>query len=190
MIEMKLVIGIGNPGKEYENTRHNIGFDTIDMLVSKLNILNSKEKFNGVYFETLINGEKVILLKPQSYVNLSGIVVRKFIDYFKIDIKDILVIVDDLDQKIGSYKIKSNSSSGGHNGLKNIEQNIGTKDYKRLKIGINNGNKDNVVDYVLGRFNKEERNIINKVIEIGTEVILDFINTDFNKLMTKYNTKN
>jgi len=186
---MKLVVGIGNPGKEYEHTRHNIGFDTIDMLASKLNITNCKEKFNGVYFETIINGEKVLLLKPQSYVNLSGTVVRKFLDYFKINVEDILVVVDDLDQKIGNYKLKSNSSSGGHNGLKNIEQNLGTKDYKRLKIGIDNGNKDNVVDYVLGRFGKEERTIIDKVIEIGTEVILDFTNTDFNKLMTKYNKK-
>ncbi len=186
---MKLVVGIGNPGKEYEYTRHNIGFDTIDMLASKLNITTSKEKFNGVYFETIINGEKVLLLKPQSYVNLSGTVVRKFMDYFKIDVEDILVVVDDLDQKIGNYKLKSNSSSGGHNGLKNIEQNLGTKDYKRLKIGIDNGNKDNVVDYVLGRFGKEERTIIDKVIEIGAEIILDFTNTDFNKLMTKYNKK-
>jgi len=186
---MKLVVGIGNPGKEYEHTRHNIGFDTIDMLVNKLNITTSKEKFNGIYYETVINGEKVLLLKPQSYVNLSGTVVRRFMDYFKIDVDDILVVVDDLDQKIGNYKLKSNSSSGGHNGLKNIEQNLGTKAYKRLKIGIDNGNKDNVVDYVLGRFGKEERNIIDKVIEVGTEVILDFTNTDFNKLMTKYNKK-
>ena len=186
---MKLVVGIGNPGKEYEHTRHNIGFDTIDMLVDKLNITTSKEKFNGVYFETVINGEKVLLLKPQCYVNLSGTVVRKFVDYFKIDINDILIIVDDLDQKIGNYKLKSNSSPGGHNGLKNIEQNLGTKDYKRLKIGIDNGNKDNVIDYVLGRFNKEERKIIDNIIKIGTDVIIDFVNTDFNKLMTKYNKK-
>ena len=186
---MKLIIGIGNPGKEYEHTRHNIGFDTIDMLIQKLNINTSKEKFNGIYYETNINNEKVLLLKPQSYVNLSGIVVKKYMDYFKIDIEDILVVVDDLDQKIGNYKLKNNSSSGGHNGLKNIEQNLGTKEYKRLKIGINNGMKDNVVNYVLGKFNKDERNIIDKTIGIGTEIIIDFINTDFNKLMTKYNTK-
>lgn len=186
---MKLIVGIGNPGKEYEHTRHNIGFDTIDSLVNKLNINTSKEKFNGIYFETVIDGEKVLLLKPQSYVNLSGIVVKKFVDYFKINISDILVVVDDLDQKVGSYKLKINSSSGGHNGLKNIEQNLGTKDYKRLKIGIDNGNKDNIIDYVLGKFNKEERTIINQVIEIGVDIIIDFVNTDFNRLMTKYNKK-
>ena len=186
---MKLIVGIGNPGKEYEHTRHNIGFDTIDMIVNKLNITTCKEKFNGVYYETIMNEEKVLLLKPQCYVNLSGTVVRKFVDYFKINVEDILVVVDDLDQRIGNYKLKSNSSSGGHNGLKNIEQNLGTKDYKRLKIGIDNGNKDNVVDYVLGRFNKEERVIIDKIIELGTDIIVDFINIDFNKLMTKYNKK-
>lgn len=186
---MKLIVGIGNPGKEYEHTRHNIGFDTIDLLVKKLNIKTHKEKFNGIYFETIINDEKIFLLKPQSYVNLSGVVVKKYIDYFKIDIDDILIVVDDLDQKIGDYKLKNNSTSGGHNGLKNIEQNLGTKNYKRLKIGINNGNKNNVIDYVLGKFNNKERKIIDDIIETSTYIIIDFINFDFNKLMTKYNKK-
>ena len=186
---MKLIVGIGNPGKEYEHTRHNIGFDTIDLLVNKLEIQSSKEKFNGIYYEKIIDGEKIVLLKPQSYVNLSGTVVKKYVDYFKIDINNLLVISDDLDQKIGSYKLKNNSTSGGHNGLKNIEENLGTKNYKRLKIGINNGNKNSMIDYVLGRFNNEERKIIDDVIEIATDIIVDFIKMDFDKLMTKYNKK-
>lgn len=186
---MKLIVGIGNPGKEYEHTRHNIGFDTIDALCSKLDIVNSKTKFNGEYFEFNNKGEKIILLKPLSYVNLSGGVVRKYIDYFKIDISDILVIADDLDQEIGQYKLKTNSSSGGHNGLKDIEKNLNTKNYKRLKIGISNKNKNNIIDYVLGKFNKSERKIIDSVIDTATDIILDFINIDFNQLMTKYNSK-
>ena len=186
---MKLIVGIGNPGKEYEHTRHNIGFDVIDLLVKKLNLTNFKEKFNGIYYETIINNEKVILLKPQSYVNLSGLVVKKFVDYFKINISNILIVVDDLDQKIGNYKLKNNSSSGGHNGLKNIEQNLGTKNYKRLKIGIDNGNKNDTIDYVLGKFNKDNRIVIDQILEISTNIIIDFTILTFDKLMTKYNKK-
>ena len=186
---MKLIVGIGNPGKEYEHTRHNIGFDTIDALCSKLDIVNSKSKFNGIYYEFNYKGEKIILLKPQSYVNLSGEVVRKFIDYFKIDISDILVVVDDLDQEIGKYKLKTNSSSGGHNGLKNIEKYLGTKNYKRLKIGISNKNENNIIDYVLGKFSKEERKTIDSVINIATDIVLDFITLQFDQLMSKYNSK-
>ena len=186
---MKLIVGIGNPGKEYEHTRHNIGFDALDLYAKKNNLLQTKEKFNGLYYETIIDGEKVILLKPQSYVNLSGIVVRKYVDYFKIEIDDILVIVDDLDQAIGQYKIKANSGSGGHNGLKNIEEHLNTKKYKRLKIGIANNKSMDTKDYVLGRFSKEERDVINHNLEISTDVIDDFVKLDFNQLMTKYNTK-
>lgn len=186
---MKLIVGIGNPGKEYEHTRHNIGFDTIDLYAKKNNITNFKEKFNGQYFEDTVNNERVIFLKPLSYVNLSGIVVKKFIDYFKINIDDILVIVDDLDQNIGKYKLKENSSSGGHNGLKNIEQNLGTKDYKRFKIGISNDKTTDTKDYVLGKFNKEDRIKIDEVINVALEAIEDFSKFSFNKMMTKYNKK-
>lgn len=186
---MKLIVGIGNPGKEYEHTRHNIGFDTIEAYCKKNNITNAKEKFNGLYYETIINNEKILLLKPLSYVNLSGIVVKKYMDYFKINIDDIFVIVDDLDQKIGSYKLKTNSSSGGHNGLKSIEQNLGSKDYKRLKIGISNDKAIDTKNYVLGKFNNEERKIIDDIISTSTNIIDDFNLLTFNHLMTKYNKK-
>ncbi|MCI8588831.1 MAG: aminoacyl-tRNA hydrolase, partial [Bacilli bacterium] len=109
---MKLIVGLGNPGKEYENTRHNIGFQTIDLYAQKLGITISKSKFNGLYAETLICGEKVILLKPQSYINLSGEVIHKFVDFYKIDLKNLLIISDDLDLPTGTYKIKKKGSSG------------------------------------------------------------------------------
>ena len=184
---MKLIVGLGNPGKEYENTRHNVGFDIIDKYVLIKNIENSKSKFNGIYYETTIKNEKVILLKPQKYMNLSGEVVKKFVDYFKIKIEDILIIHDDLDQDIGKIKLKQNSSSGGHNGIKNIELNLNTKDYKRLKIGISNNKMIDTKDFVLGRFSNEERKIIDKSIDICLNIIDDFFELDFNKLMNKYN---
>ena len=186
---MKLIVGIGNPGKEYEHTRHNIGFDTIDRLCSELNLVNGKSKFNGIYFEFNHKNEKVILLKPQSYVNLSGEVVRKYVDYFKINVDDILVVVDDLDQEVGKYKLKTNSSSGGHNGLKHIESHLNTKNYKRLKIGISNHKSFYTKNYVLGKFSHDDRDKINLVIDIATDIIINFIDMPFDLLLNKYNTK-
>lgn len=184
---MKLIVGLGNPGKEYENTRHNVGFDVIDKFLSNHNLCTNKSKFDGLYVDTIINDEKVIFLKPQKYMNLSGEVVKKYIDYFKINIDDILIIHDDLDQIIGKIKLKENSSSGGHNGIKDIEKNIGTKNYKRLKIGISNDKKIDTKDYVLGHFSKDERKIIEKSIDICINIIDDFFILNFDRLMGKYN---
>ena len=184
---MKLIVGLGNPGKEYENTRHNVGFDVIDKYLSKLNLEANKSKFDGLYIDTLIDDEKVIFLKPQKYMNLSGEVVKKYVDYFKINIEDILVVHDDLDQELGKIKLKENSSSGGHNGIKNIEQHLSTKDYKRLKIGISNDKTRDTKDYVLGHFNKEERKIIDESIDISVNIIDDFFKLNFDRLMGKYN---
>ena len=184
---MKLIVGLGNPGKEYDNTRHNIGFMVVDSYLEKKNLDANKSKFDGKYIDTIINDEKVIFLKPQKYMNLSGEVVKKYIDYFKIDINDILIIHDDLDQNIGNIKLKQNSSSGGHNGIKDIEKNIGTKDYKRLKIGISNNKMIDTKDYVLGHFSKEEKDIINKSIDTCIDIIDDYLKVDFERLMAKYN---
>ena len=123
---MKLIVGLGNPGKEYENTRHNIGFIFIDNYAKSKNIDINTEKFNGLYTKTTINNEQVILLKPLSYMNLSGEVVKKYVDYFKININDILVINDDLDMDLGRIRLRLSGSSGGHNGLKNIALNLNT----------------------------------------------------------------
>lgn len=184
---MKLIVGLGNPGKEYCKTRHNIGFDVIDNYLSKNNLTLNKQKFNGLYVQTVINGEKVIFLEPQKYMNLSGEVVKKYVDFFKISIEDILIIHDDLDQELGKIKLKQNSSSGGHNGIKNIELHLGTKNYKRLKIGISNNKKVDTKDYVLGKLNKEDRNIIEKSISNSLNIIDDFFVMDFSSLMNKYN---
>ena len=184
---MKLIVGLGNPGKEYDNTRHNIGFMVVDSYLEKKNLDANKSKFDGKYIDTIINDEKVIFLKPQKYMNLSGEVVKKYIDYFKIDINDILIIHDDLDQNIGNIKLKQNSSSGGHNGIKDIEKNIGTKDYKRLKIGISNNKMIDTKDYVLGHFSKEEEEILNESIDKSLSIIDDFFKLNFDRLMGKYN---
>ena len=184
---MKLIVGLGNPGKEYENTRHNIGFMMIDYILKDLNITNGKEKMGGKYFETNINGEKVLFLKPQEYINLSGDVIIKFMNFYKIDIKDLFIIHDDLDLEVGTFKLREKGGSGGHNGLKNIESHLKTKEYNRMKIGISNNKNIDTKDYVLGRLNKEEKENLNKIIEIGPNIIKDYLNMSFTNLMNKYN---
>ena len=184
---MKLIVGLGNIGKEYDNTRHNVGFMSIDKIINSYGLIMNKEKFDGLYVDANINGEKVIFLKPQRYMNLSGEVIRKFVEFFKIDINDILIINDDLSLPVGKLKIKYKGSCGGHNGLRNIEQNLKTQDYKRIKIGIGSNNKYDMKDYVLGHFGKEEILLINDVVEKMPMIIKDYLNMDFDKVMSKYN---
>lgn len=188
---MKLIIGLGNPGKEYAKTRHNIGFMALDNYIneniSQKSIGQIKEKFNGLYLKTEIYCEKVIFLKPLSYMNLSGTVVKKYIDYFNIDIDDILVICDDLDLPAFNIKLKYKGGCGGHNGLRNIEENLGTSNYKRLKIGIGNNKLIDGKDYVLGKLSKKEINELNEKLNIVNNIIDDFVRIDFEKVMSKYN---
>jgi len=145
---VKLIVGLGNPGKEYEKTRHNIGFMMIDNYISSNNIVDKwSSKFNGKYIKDKINGEDTIFLKPQSYMNLSGGVVKKYVDYFKIPLENIIVISDDMDLFVGNFKIKDKGSCGGHNGLRDIEKNLGTSVYKRIKIGIAKDKSIDTKDY-------------------------------------------
>jgi len=181
---LKLIVGLGNPGKEYENTRHNIGFMVIDNYLKNEKF---KTKFNGMYLKKVINNEEVIFLKPLSYMNLSGEVVKKYVDYFKINLSDLLIISDDLDMPCFKIKLKYKGSSGGHNGLKNIIQNINTEEFKRLKIGISNNLNIDTKSYVLSKFNQEELEKLHKKFEITNNIINDFINLDFEKVMSKYN---
>ena len=131
--------------------------------------------------------EKVVLLKPQSYINLSGEVIRKFVDFYKISISDILIIHDDLDLAVGTYKIKKKGSSGGHNGLKNIELHLGTQEYKRIKIGISNNKNMDTKDYVLGKLSIEENETLNAVKNIVLNILDDYFKVSFEELMSKYN---
>ena len=188
---MKLIVGLGNPGKEYDNTRHNIGFMFIDSyLNSKFSVVDWKKKFNGLYFETINNGEKTIFLKPQTYMNLSGGVVRQFVDYYKIDVNDILVISDDLDLITGNFKLKDGGSCGGHNGLRDIEKCLGTQNYKRLKIGISKNSDIDTKDYVLGKFSSNDKKTYDDLFSLLKNVIDDFYVLAFGDLMSKYNRKN
>lgn len=188
---MKLIVGLGNPGNTYNNTRHNIGFMFIDYYLNEINVdVVWKKKFDGLYYKININGNDVIFLKPQTFMNLSGISVRKVIDYFNIKVDDIIVISDDLDLNLGNFKLKSSGSSGGHNGLKSIEQNINTNQFKRLKIGISNNKMINTKDYVLNSFSESEKIILDDLFKKLRFVLNDYFILSFSELMNKYNMKN
>ena len=184
---MKLIVGLGNPGREYEKTRHNIGFMAIDRIVDSLGISFDKKKFNGSYCVSNVNGKKVMFLKPLEYMNLSGNVIGRFVKFFDIDVNDILIIHDDLDMDLGRIKLKSHGSSGGHNGLKNIEANLGTQEYKRLKIGISNDKRFDTKDYVLGKFSSSDMEVLNPILDKMPSVFNDFLSISFIMLMNKYN---
>lgn len=181
---MKLVVGLGNPGKEYNLTRHNVGFMILDNFLGEV---KWSTKFNGLYYERNINDEKYIFVKPQSYMNLSGSVVKKFINFYKIDSKDLLVIHDDLDLPVGKYRIKINSSAGGHNGIKDIISCLNTNEFVRLKIGISQNRDIDTKDYVLGKFSKNDIELIDKNNNAYKDIIENFNYNNIELLMNKYN---
>ena len=175
---MKLICGLGNPGKEYDNTRHNIGFMIIDKYCKDESF---SKKFNGLYCEKNIDGEKVIFLKPQSYMNLSGTVVKPFKDYFKITNDNILIIRDDLDLQLGHTRIKYDSSSGGDNGVKSIIEYLGQQNFYQYKVGISNDRSKDTKNYVLGRFSNKEMEIVTEIVDDSINVINAFIRGELTK---------
>ena len=186
---MKLIVGLGNPGKEYKNTRHNVGFQLLDFISKDKGFTFDKEKFNAKFFEYSYNNERVLLIKPLSFMNLSGEVVKKYVSYYKIDLSDVLIIQDDLDMNLGKIKFVFNSSSGGHNGIKDIERYLNTKEYARLKIGISNDKSLDTKDYVLGKFSKDEQKVLNDCYLKLINLIDDFCFYNIDELMSKYNNK-
>lgn len=184
---MKLIVGLGNPGKEYEGTRHNCGFMVVDKLAEKLNVRVDQNKFKGLYIKFKYRGEDVILLKPQTYMNLSGESVIATMQFFKIDKEDVLVIYDDLDMPVGKLRIRKTGSAGGHNGIKSIIAHLNSQDFKRIRVGIDRHNYMKVVDYVLSRFSKVEIEAITQGIENAANAIIDYLDHNFEYIMNQYN---
>lgn len=181
---MKLVVGLGNPGQKYSLTRHNVGFMILD---SKLDSKEWKNKFDGMYQMTTIDNEKIIFLKPCTYMNLSGYSVQKVMNYFNISINDVLVIQDDLDLSFGRYRLKKNSSAGGHNGIKSIISSVGDNSFCRLKIGISHDRTIDTSDYVLNNFSKAELKYLEENYSLYWDIILSFIRVGADKTMNLYN---
>jgi len=186
---MYIITGLGNPGRDYVNTRHNTGFEAIDDIASKYNIKISKEKFKGYYGEGFIGGEKIILLKPQTFMNLSGECLRDFVHWYKIDPENIIVIYDDISLPVGKMRIRPKGSAGGHNGIKNIIYQLGTDVFPRIKIGVGSPeNKEyDLIDFVLGKFTKEETEILVKTVIKSSEAVESIIKNGTEKAMSVYN---
>lgn len=184
---MKLFIGLGNPGKEYENTRHNVGFMVIDKLSHQLSIPLSHNKFNGIYGKGKYKGEDVILLQPQTYMNNSGECVQLIMKFFKINKEDIIVIYDDLDLPTGKLRLRISGSAGGHNGIKSMIQHVGDQNFNRIKVGIDRSKVIAVVDYVLGKFSKDEADEIERGINLSVDACVEILVNDFVKAMNKFN---
>ena len=182
---MKLVVGLGNPGKEYDKTRHNCGFRAIDFYAEKNN-LSFKSKFNGLYADLVVNNEKLIILKPQTFMNLSGDCVIQFKKYFNLKTEDLLVIYDDSAFDTGIFKIRRGGSSAGHNGIKDIINKLHTENIARVRIGISKNNIP-LMDYVLGRFGKDDDTKVNNILPTIESVINDFTKMTIDELMQKYN---
>ena len=187
---MFVVIGLGNPGKDYTNTRHNVGFDTLDILSKRNNIELNKIKFKSVYGEGTIGSEKVLLVKPQTYMNNSGISVRELMQFYKIPAQNIIVVVDDIDIDFATIRIKIKGSAGSHNGLKSIIYHIQDDEFPRVKVGIGKKHQNqDLADFVLSRFSKDERIDIEASILTAAEAVETIICEDINKAMNKYNIK-
>ena len=175
---MKLVVGLGNPGREYKNTRHNIGFMVLDNYLGKV---DWKNKMESNFYSTEVNSEDVIFIKPLTYMNLSGMAVSKVVKFYKIKMEDILVIQDDLDLKVGTYKVKKNSSSGGHNGIKSIISELSSEEFLRIKVGIGKNSLMPTDKYVLAKIPDEELKLIESNFPKFNELIENFIDGNIEK---------
>ena len=185
---MYLIIGLGNPEEEYSKTRHNMGFNTINKLAQKYNIKITKTKYEGLYETGEIEGQKVILIKPQTYMNLSGNCVKQFVDFYKVEKENVLVIYDDMDIEPGTIKIRKKGSAGGHNGMKSIVQMLGTEEFPRIRIGIgrpeHNGDE---INYVIGAIPKEEIPKLEEGTEKAKEAIIEILKNGIDNAMNKFN---
>ncbi|MBQ2917340.1 MAG: aminoacyl-tRNA hydrolase [Clostridia bacterium] len=185
---MYLIIGLGNPEEKYANTRHNMGFDVINELSKECDIKVSKSKFDALYGMGEIKGQKVILIKPQTYMNLSGESIIKFKKFYKISNKKIIVIYDDIDLKLGDIRLKAKGSSGSHNGMKSVVENLNTEDFIRIRVGIGAPeNKDDMINYVIGQIPKREREVLNESITNAKNSILEILENGIDRAMNKFN---
>lgn len=186
---MYIIAGLGNPGKQYENTKHNVGFLTIDVLAEKLGIRVSKIKHKALTGEGFISGEKVILVKPQTYMNLSGESIREILSFYKADPERLVVIYDDIDLPMGSLRICKKGSAGTHNGMKSIICQIVSEDFPRVRIGIGGERKGDLADYVISGFRKEDRKTVEDSILRAADAVICTVEKGIDIAMGEYNTK-
>ncbi|WP_027092141.1 aminoacyl-tRNA hydrolase [Cohnella thermotolerans] len=187
---MRWIVGLGNPGSDYESTRHNAGFMVVDELARRWNISVNQNKCKALIGEARVGGEKVALIKPMTYMNLSGESVRAFMDYYKAKLEDMIVVYDDLDTETGRIRLRYQGSAGGHNGIKSIIQHTGTQTFNRIRMGISRPKPGvQVVDYVLAPFSKAEQPEVRRMVEDACDAVEFALGHPFEETMAKFNGK-
>ncbi|MFS0836377.1 aminoacyl-tRNA hydrolase [Paenibacillus sp. 1P03SA] len=185
---MKCFVGLGNPGKQYEHTRHNIGFMAIDRFAEKWGVSSFQNKCKGHLAEVRVNGTKAYLLKPMTYMNLSGESIRAFMDFYKVDVSDLVILYDDMDTPFGNIRLRYQGSAGGHNGIKSVIAHTGTSTFNRIRMGINRPNPGYpIVDYVLSNFSKTETGSLPAVLDKTCEAMEHCLSEPFEKTMAVFN---
>lgn len=182
-----LIVGLGNPGSQYANTRHNVGYMVIDCLLDKLHCSLNLKKFNGIYTKVNYNDKELYLLEPLTYMNLSGQAVRDLAGYFKIPTANIIIIYDDMDLDLGRLRMRMKGSAGSHNGMKSIITCLSSEDFPRIRVGIGRHGQMDAKDYVLGKFSQEDRQALNPALEKAADAALEILDSGVEKAMNKYN---
>ncbi|MBC1525193.1 aminoacyl-tRNA hydrolase [Listeria booriae] len=186
---MKMIVGLGNPGKKYERTRHNVGFMVVDELSFRHQTPWKKSKFNGMISNIVVNGEKVLLVKPLTFMNLSGECVRPLMDYYDIPVEDVLIVYDDLDLPTGKIRLRQKGGAGGHNGMKSLIQHLKTQEFNRIRVGVDRPANGDVINYVLGDFPKAEQPDIIAAIKQSADAIEALPGKTFQDVMNNFNVK-
>lgn len=187
---MQIIVGLGNPGKDYEHTRHNAGFDALDKLADKHNITIKTKKFQALIGDGIINGKRVILMKPQTFMNLSGNAVHEIANFYNLTSEDFIVIYDDIDLDVGSIRVRAKGSAGGHNGIKSIIANLGDDKFNRVRIGVG-AKKENsdLVDHVLGQMSKADRKEFDEALDKAVAAVEETLDNGITSAMNKFNEK-
>ena len=185
---MYIIVGLGNPEPEYSNTRHNMGFDTINKIAKKYNIEFSKTNFKGIYGTGIIEGEKVILLKPQTFMNLSGESIKEIIDFYKLNTDNLIIIYDDIDIEPGIIKLRKTGGPGTHNGMKSVIKEKKKKKFPRVRIGIGKPeHKGDLINYVIGKIPEENKKILEKSTDLARDAVIEIIKSGIDKAMNCFN---
>lgn len=184
---MRVVVGLGNPGRQYHSTRHNVGYAVIDGLAESPSAGPFQSRFAGQISELLEDGHKVLLVKPETFMNLSGRTVRQVVDFYQLELCDLLVVADDVNLPLGKLRIRPKGSHGGHNGLRDVQNHLGSMEYPRLRIGVGAGNEDDLVDHVLGRFRPSERPVIDDAISLAIQAVCTWIRQGLDTCMNLFN---
>jgi PTH1 family peptidyl-tRNA hydrolase len=184
---MKVIVGLGNPGSRYHGTRHNVGFAVVDALAEAPDAGSFQSRFQAQLAELRVGDEKVLLVKPETFMNLSGRSVRQVVDFYDVPLEDVLVVCDDINLPLGKLRFRARGTHGGHNGLRDIQNHLGTTEYSRLRIGVGAPDEDDTIDHVLGRFRPTEKPVIEEALEVAVQAADAWIREGIQECMNRYN---